>query len=320
MAHRDEKYEILLNQVFDLLIKLDEENSLPTNTEPSSSNAGNPTISTKAYPADQHLAEAKNISAEEGITLRQATQSREKGLAALRNNEVERGIQLIYAAANFIKQHTIGPEALLMASTYQYAAEAFIDYKLKAYDKAIQAMFNAIDAHHQLNLNYGHSFGARRIHLARNIARTMSLSGQTEKGFSLSCQLIQYTLIDGAAWPFENQSMDQADVIPDWGKWFVLNQLLEEIANGFKYAPASTTFFVKQLESLVQALDHATTEEFKTIQYWLKARENFAKNDHLTFLKYAFLFFKNREDKLAVAYEDLLDCLGSLVETEEEGE
>lgn len=307
-----EKY---LDQTLGLLEKLENQSAQEVKlniTESSKASHSN------GYPSMGIIYQAKQIDQPTIKLLEQIFRIREEGLAKTRKGNLVAGKRLIQHAKQLLTSPTLNNEARLIAQTYQHAANAFLYYKDKAYPAAKTEMMQAILTHEQLQDKYEHEFGARRIHLARNIIRALKLEGAVEKSFKMTCSLILYTLDPQQEWPFFDHPPNRRTAILTAGQWFVLEQLLGEIIYTLQ-TDQSLNFVKDHLQKLIIELEQLKTKQQLSDAgvctfYWIKSQSAILNNNLTIYFDATDLFLKTRSGYLDSAFQFTLGQISQFLE------
>lgn len=302
MNSKTNEIELLLTEIFDVLKaghEADEnENPLIKENLNSESKFGSIRIINKA----------KTIKGEEIILLEKAAINREKALVLLRQNHLTQGTKELIKTKQIIENVNLTKEANLIYSTYQAAAESFLCIKNNEYDEALVLMKNALETHKSLFLEFGHAIDARRIHLARNIARIMYVSNKETSSFQLSLQLLEYSISNKGTWPLTSCTLENPDDVSMYVKIFTINQLLKDINSILSNSQSDE--LIIYLENFINKLKKNTHIETPIVLNWLEAYYAIIRDDRIGFLKNALLFFQENNKSLPDANHSMLSLLG----------
>jgi len=305
MENYNDNKEELLTELFEIL-----GNQLP-DEEPSPSKAS---TSKNNFQSVQIIEGAQTLNEQEKEVLKKAAIERESGLTALRKNEIPTGLQKLNLAKQIISENSISQEGILIASTYQHAAEAFLHLKNKDFEGAIDATRQAMETHKDLFNSFGHLIEQRRIHLARNIAKVLTVSGQPEKSFVLTIDLIQYTIQAKTKWRLDFCQLENPNSITQNQKYFVLNQLMSELGDILSKRLVTKELAISNLSKLTTLHHSSNEDDFSLISDWAKAYLAYINRNQKDFLKNGIQFFKKYTNQLPKAHSYLLMCLQELIE------
>ena len=163
-----------------------------------------------------------------------------------------------------------------------------------------------METHKDLFISFGHPIEQRRIHLARNIAKVLTVSNQPEKSFDLTTDLIQYTIQSKTPWSLEFCHLENPNTITSSEKNFVLNQLMSELGNILSKRLVSKDLAISKLTAL-------SNLKSALISDWAKAYLAYIHRNQIEFLQHGLQFFKNYNDELPHAHSYLLMCLQEFV-------
>jgi len=110
----------------------------------------------KKYNAQYILKIARNVSLPEITVLIRASEIREKGLAAVKAGDTTNGGALLREARRIFSEAALSKEALVSADSFQYPAEAYLQYRRGEYDQAEASVLQAIMLCHVLRDEYEH--------------------------------------------------------------------------------------------------------------------------------------------------------------------
>ena len=304
MQTTNDNIEELITELFQILGTQSEEAETESSSQPTSK---------PAYQSVQILDSTKSLNEDERLLLQKAALTREVGLTALRKNDFPTGLQQLENAKAIVTNQPISKEGTLIAATYQFAAEAFAYLKNKDYPKAILATQEATETHKDLFISFGHPIEQRRIHLARNIAKVLHLSGQPEEALDLTIHLIQYTIDEKTAWKLDFCQLENVNQIKVHEKYFVLNQLLSELGDLLSKEDLEKDLVFEKLDTLSHNLHQFKGKEFSIILDWVLAYKAFLQKDQIAFFKNGIEFFKKYSNEIPKGHNHLLMCLQKLM-------
>lgn len=256
----------------------------------------------------QIINEAQTLSKGEAVRLKEAAEIREEALVFLRKGELNQGKRFLSKAFEHAKVETLQEEGLLLFNTFQSAAKGFLFLREKNYPGALDAMYEALESHKILYLKYSHLIEVRRIHLARNTTKVLSLAGKTDEAFALTVQLINYTLRDNQPWPLTTCQLDKPDKLSLQSKMFVVNQLMNEVI--FITTAATEEKAIRHLDTLIQSLGHEEKEGMAIILSWSEAYKALLQKDKLRYLRFTKTFFQHHRGLTPSLYDFMLTELG----------
>ena len=305
METTNDNLEALITNLFQILGAQSENDENSDLTE---------TRSKPIYQSVQILDSATSIGEIEKALLKEAALERETGLAALRKNDISTGKEKLQYSKDLISNQTISKEGTLIAATYQCAADAFLHLKNKDFQSAIQATQEATETHKDLFISFGHPIEQRRIHLARNIAKVLTLSGKQEQSLDMTIHLILYTIDEKIPWDFDFCKLENSNPIKVSEKYFVLNQLLSELGDLLSKGNLEKDLLIAKLNSLGNKLSVIQTNDFSIILDWVLTYKAFLQNDQVMFFKNGIQFFKKYSNQIPKGHNHLLMCLQEIIE------
>ena len=185
----------------------------------------------KKYSARDLMKTASRATLPEITVLLRASGIREEGLTSVRAGDITKGELLLRAARRIVSEAGLSKEALLSAESYQYPAEAYLQYKKGEYDRAEASVLQSIMLCEVLHDEFDHQVEVRRIHLARNVVRVKTRAGDYEEALRMASLLVGYVEGDQAQWPLLQRPMARApDPLLAEERWFLMDQVLGEIA------------------------------------------------------------------------------------------
>lgn len=265
-----------------------------------------PTFNPRELFSSQYLLKmARGLSLPEISVLLNAERIREAGLALARSGDVNRGRIALDEAREVCLQARLSKEATLAAQTFQTAAEAYVQYKVKNYLESFASLINSLESCRILNDEYDYNMEMRRIHLARNIVRIESFSDNLSEATRLASSMVRYIQGHGEFWPLND--------LPLWSKthslavqerWWCMDELLMEI--GLLLAKPYPT--AKQLLKLVgrDVFREETGNEFARVHTWFAAKQASVEDDAVGFVNHAIIFFSGGPGYLDRAWRELL--------------
>lgn len=262
------------------------------------------------YNSSYILKLAKNLSLPEISLLFSLSKQREYGLSLLRDNKFEIGSEELVKAKKIPDEIKLSSEAILVIDTFQSAAEAFLYYKVKKMDEAINLLYQAIESLKQLHNIYGYECEIRRIHLARNIIRSLSLAGKTKESFLMAFNLLKYISGDISAWPIHVSDWQNVETITLEERLILSDQVLSEISILMSNKLLFDDDIARHLENLLDFLQ--SKSEMAKVYVWLCANYSLSQNDYESFLTHSINFFKDGQGFLHNAWKQMEEKLEEL--------
>jgi hypothetical protein len=269
--------------------------------------AGHPALTLeKKYNGQYILKLARSMSLPEITVLLRASGIREKGLASVKAGDTTKGAELLREARRIFSEAALSKEALLSADSFQYAAEAYLQYKKGEYDQAEASVLQAIMLCHVLRDEYEHQVEVRRIHLARNVVRVKTLAGNREEALRMASLLVGYVEGDQTQWPFRELPMTTApDPLLAEERWALMDQVLGEIALLATRRGATSHQLVSGSAGWLFTSGSTAVGEFARVHAWLTARRASIEGDVRGFLTHGIVFFAEGGNCLRRAWREL---------------
>jgi hypothetical protein len=186
--------------------------------------------SDKKYHEEYLSKMAVQLSREEIATIDAASATREKGLHLIRSGDLVGGALALKEATVVFEYAKLSKEAKLIIDSYQMAAEAYLHYSKGIFSEAYKSLIKAIKFCHLLRDDYGYPIEVRRIHLARNIVRVLSFSGEHIVAMEIACLLIRYLNGEQDSWPLTSLKLTSTpETMEMEEKCCLVDQILAEI-------------------------------------------------------------------------------------------
>ena len=262
----------------------------------------------------QHLLKlTKGLCLPEITILLESTNLREYGLSSIKAGDLENGSLQIDAAAQKYNDKTLSREAIIVADSFQMAAEAYLQYKQNDFSKALNSLVNAIKACNNLRDEYNYDVEIRRIHLARNIVRVMAFNDDQIGACLVAFKLLGY--IQGATelWPFPNLTLTtQSDHLIKEEQWFLIDQILAELSFLISIRNAKSSNLINMYYDILSNDMRCLYSEFEQVYLWLDAQHASVKGDHLDFLNRLITFYSGGSYHLPRAWKEITLDFNSL--------
>jgi hypothetical protein len=246
---------------------------------------------------------AKRLTSSEMSTLLEATRVREQGLRLCRAGDLAQGAELVQAAAFAHPSSHLTREARATSESFDYAALAYVAYKMHDYDSAANDLLKALAACRLLGDEYGHDVEARRIHLVRNLIRVKIASGDYPTGLVLiNCMLMRLEL--GAdCWPISD-SMRTRPCAPSAAERQILaDQILSELCALLDRDGDQAAQTLALLDRRLYR--YKGDRGVSRVGVWLTALVAHEAGDTLGFLQAAGAFFIDGPEHLISAWDAL---------------
>lgn len=287
---------------------------LESHLQDDDENEDNPNVVAPTYHSVVIIDEAKSLSEKEKTLVKDAALIREDALTNLRANNIEEGKNGLVNAKEMISNSDLAREGVLIANTYQNAAEAFSYLKGNDFQGAIDSTIEALEIHKKLFLEFNHDIETRRIHLVKNITKVMNVSKKYNDAFELSINMVQYIIDENEPWQYEYGNIEAPDKIGMSQKYFVLNQFLNEIIFCANNQLVGKELILSALKKILILLVDSNKNQFTLFQYWLEAFIAYQEKDEITFVKRSTLFYQLYSGELPAAYDILIHYISELVE------
>ena len=254
------------------------------------------------------------------MLLGEATDFREEGLQLARAGENADGARLIAESRLRFEQAGLSQEALLLAESFQEAAEAYVQYKANHHIEAKTLLLDAIRCCCVLHNDYDYPVEIRRIHLARNIVRVTMLAGEPVEALGLADRLIRYIEDDANAWPWPSLVVTEPDGLGLDARLFLMDQVLSDVALMLTTTSPRGRDLLHTADergwlSVVEGPNH-----LKRPRTWIAARRMAVQGNWQEFLRFGGEFFAEPPGRLGTAWRELtrdLAVLGMVLAPEE---
>ena len=157
---------------------------------------------------------ARSMGAREISSLLEAETIREKALALSRSGDQANAAVLLKQSHTLCHSADLCSHGSHAARTFQAAAESYLAYKQKHYDRAASLMCESIESSRILADDFGHDMEFRRVHLARNLLRLEVISSSPGDIVDHTIRLLQYALGVRSEWPWQDHTI--------WKRWRTL--------------------------------------------------------------------------------------------------
>lgn len=196
-------------------------------------------------------------------------------------------------------------QTLLSAESYQYSAEAYLQYRMGDYDLAEASLLQSIVLCQVLHDEFDYPVEVRRIHLVRNIVRVKTRAGDEEAALRMASLLVGYLEGDQAQWPLQESSMaKEPDSLLSEERWGLMDQVLGEIALLIMRRRASSLQLVSGPAGWLFT-DTGRVGEHARVHAWLVARRASLDGDAARFLTHGTAFFGEGRGQLRQAWQEL---------------
>lgn len=262
--------------------------------------------SDRKYNTQHILKIARNASLPEIRALVVASAIREKGLAFVKAGDIADGAEWLREARRVYGEAALSREARLSADSFQYPAEAYLQYTGGEYGRAEASLLQAITLCHALRDDYHHQVEVRRIHLARNVVRVKTRAGSREKALKMASLLVGYLEGHEAQWPLRELRMASArDPLLPEERWALLDQVLGEIALLATRRYPMSCDLLSGAGLLFTNDSNRSVGEFAQVHAWLSARGAIVEGDVRGFLAHSIAFFAKGRGHLSQAWREL---------------
>jgi hypothetical protein len=263
----------------------------------------------KKYNARDLVKTARNATLPEITILLRASGIREEGLTLVRAGDITSGERLLRAARHIVSEAGLSKEALASSESYQYPAEAYLQYKKGEYDRAEALLFQSIVLCDVLHDEFDHQVEVRRIHLARNIVRVKTRAGDCEEALRMASLLVGYVEGDQAQWPLLQRPTERPpDPLLPEERWILMDQVLGEIARLVTRRRATSLQLVNGSAGWLFARRKCAAG-FARVHAWLAARRASIEGDAAGFLTHGTAFFAEGRRYLRQASHELTQDL-----------
>ena len=231
---------------------------------------------------------------EDVARIRISTGPRRQALTAARKGELALARGLFKTALGMLHLEKMTREGRFVALNLIKPAESYIRYKQNDYRQAHALMEEALSCSNVLRDEFGYEdMDARRVHLASNLMRLESHSGEARTAARIGFQLLHYVEGDGESWPLTNLAAATNDVrIPAPLRTTAFNQAAWELALLFAHGGKATQAVALEEGDRAAAQRRTKrTHRIESLALWTRARRALAEADHTAFLAQASLFF-----------------------------
>ena len=270
--------------------------------------AGHPELtSDRKYNTEHILKIARSASLPEIKVLLRASGIREKGLAFVKAGDIATGAGWLREARRMFSEAALSREARLSADSFQYPAEAYLQYRRGEYGQAEASLLQAIILCHALRDDYQHQVEVRRIHLARNVVRVKTRAGNREEALRMASLLVGYVEGHEAQWPLRELRMTSApDPLLVEERWALMDQVLGEIALLATWRCATSLDLLSGSAGWLFTNDNnRAVSEFARVYAWLAARRALIEGDVRGFLTHGIAYFAEGRGYLSQAWREL---------------
>ena len=235
--------------------------------------------------------------------LRRATRCREDGLALCRSGHVAEGAIRIGAAREMVEGHLDNPEALRVAHSFQYAAEAYVKYKGEEWGAATACLIAALRCCRELNDVWGYPVEGRRIHLVCNLARTAARAGNNAEAARLTASMLNRLDAGDGFWPYPELDLRApGDRLLDTESWLLADQALSVVAMVADRAEPN----IRRSLSADFPLAVSAGGRIARARTWVDGVVAYADDDIERFLLRCSEFFTDGPGLLSVAWSEMV--------------
>jgi hypothetical protein len=268
---------------------------------------GHPELTSDRKYNTQHILKiARSASLPEITVLLRASGIREKGLAFVKAGDTATGAEWLREARRMFSEAALSREARLSADSFQYPAEAYLQYRRCEYGQAEASLLQAIILCHALRDDYQHQVEVRRIHLARNVVRVKTRAGNREEALRMASLLVGYVEGHEAQWPLrELRMMSAPDPLLAEERWALMDQVLGEIALLATRRCPTSLDLISGSAGWLFTNDNIAVSEFARVYTWLAARRAMIEGDVRGFLTHSIAFFAEGRGYLSQAWREL---------------
>jgi hypothetical protein len=258
------------------------------------------------FNAEYVLRMARTLSLPEIAVTMRAGRARESGLALIRNGDQSGGAALLREARLILEEAGLSREALIAAESFQHPAEAFLFYRQGAWDEAVASLLTAIELCDTMREEFDYAVEVRRIHLARNIIRVKTRSGDCAGAAGKIGPLLEYTLGNVTKWPLGKVPMTRdPEVMESAERLSLVDQILGEIALLLPWGRVITPETRAVGGLALEATLDTRRAECGQVSKWLAARRAALHGNLAGFLTSAASFFAEGPWHLGQAWKDL---------------
>jgi hypothetical protein len=270
--------------------------------------ADHPELTSDRKYTTQHILKlARSASLPEITVLLHASEIREKGLAFVKAGDTATGSEWLREARHMFSEAALSREARISADSFQYPAEAYLQYRRGEYGQAEASLLQAIVLCHALRDDYQHQVEVRRIHLARNVVRVKTRAGNREEALRMASLLVRYVEGHEAQWPLRELRMtSEPDPLLAEERWALMDQVLGEIALLATRRCATSLELLSGSAGWLFTNDNSrAVSEFARVNAWLAARRAMIEGDVRGFLTHGIAFFAEGRGYLSQAWREL---------------
>jgi hypothetical protein len=257
------------------------------------------------YNARFLLTISMRLSLTEVAALLRATNARERGLVLARGGDFVSSSTVLHEAWAIIDSSALCREATLSADSFQSPAEAYLLFRQGRFSEAESCLYNALKCCQALRVEYCHENEVRRIHLARNIVRVRTFSGDLSGALAMAGALLEYVEGNQESWPIPELGVSVPDHLSVDERWILLDQILGEIALLITRRNPRSRELIESCHDLLCSPTLSIEAGCVRAHTWLMAQRASVENDMPTFLCHAIDFFSEGPCYLHRAWKEL---------------
>ena len=217
-----------------------------------------------------------------------------EALKSAREGALARAERFFQVVLSMLPLAKMTRESRFVALNLIKPVESYIRYKQNDYQQARALMEEALSYSNVLRDEFGYEdIDARRVHLACNLMRLESRSGEIRRAARMGFQLLHYVEGDGESWPLTNLAAATNDVqIPPHLRTVGFTQAAWELALLFaNEGKASQAVAVEEGERVAAQRRAEPTHQIESLALWTGAKRALAEGDPAAFLAQASLFY-----------------------------
>ncbi len=265
----------------------------------------------KSFSKKYLLTLASTLGLDQITVILNAESIRERGLALIRDGEIKKAKVVLSDAESLCVEANLSDHAYNAARTFQSAAEAYLAYRERQFEHAVNLLVEALETSRVLSNDFGHDMEFRKVHLGRNIIRAQCFMVQPDEVFASTVGIIKYILGDVACWPFKCQL--------EWSTTRPLTQdemlwsIDETIINlALPHVGLSQLDLTNGISRELNVLGHSHSLVAQAVYKWILAIAAAAQGKELESIAHATAFFELDPGGLVHAKKAILEVLSNI--------
>ena len=242
------------------------------------------------------------VSPAELDIFQRSAELREEGLALCRSGHGTAGATKVEHAAALVKKHLENPEAIEVAQSLQFAAEAYVKYREADWAAAGTCLKAALRCCQQLHDRWDYPVEGRRIHLVCNLARNEARAGNDQLAANLAVSMLNRLDAGEGFWPFPELDLRTPDdSLVQTDRWLLADQALSVAGIAAEHSsPISLRILATEFPLVA-----STAGTIYRARIWLDGIVAIADGDTDRFLLRCAEFFADGPDLLSGAWTEM---------------